>query len=200
MGLDAFEGHQVVAAKLRVTRAGDGLSEALKLEPRALLVGEEVFFVLRGQVTQVNHRSASKDKGDLLVRVHTVEAQEIAMVGQAEVDELLAAERDRVKQLRDEEAGREPLPLAGDSQSSQLPADAETLGEAPSGGWEPPAPPPGGPPLENYDTATVEDILTAVAVFDAEQIWMTVEWEEAHQDRAEITKACFARLDELGAD
>jgi hypothetical protein len=45
----------------------------------------------------------------------------------------------------------------------------------------------------------VADILATVAAFDAERVWMVVEWEEAHEDRAEITKACFARLDQLGA-
>lgn len=199
MGLPEFEGRAVVRSAVKITRAGDGLSEALKLEPTALHHRDEVFFVLRGQVTQINHRPASREEDDL-VRVHTVEAQEIAMVGQAEVDELLAAERDRVKRLRDEDAGREPLPLDEDSQGGPEPL-AEALGDEPSGGrGVGTTPPPEGPPLENYDHASVADIMTAVGRLDAEQVWMVIEWEEAHQDRSEITKACFARLDDLGAD
>ena len=211
MGLPEFEGRAVVRSAVKITRAGDGLSEALKLEPTALHHGDEVFFVLRGAVTQVNHRPNSREEDDLLVRVHTVEAQEIAMVGHVEVDSLLAAERDRVKKLKDEEAGREPLPLEeplGDAHNAS-PARA-SQGDRPSGGRGGPAtsapsegpegPPPTGPPIEGYETASVEDILQALAVFDAEQVWMVVEWEEAHEDRKEITTACFARLDELGAD
>jgi hypothetical protein len=210
MGLPEFEGRAVVRSAVKITRAGDGLSEALKLEPTALHHGDEVFFVLRGAVTQVNHRPNSREEDDLLVRVHTVEAQEIAMVGHVEVDNLLAAERDRVKRLKDEEAGREPLPLDEEPQGAHKPSARAAGGDRPSGGRGRPAtspapegpegPPPTGPPLEDYDTATVEDIVSAVAVFDAEQVWMTVEWEEAHEDRKEVTTACFARLDALGAD
>lgn len=196
MGLPNFEGRAVVRSAVKITRAGDGLSEALKLEPSALHHGDEVFFVLRGSVTQVNHRPTSREEDDL-VRVHTVEAQEIAMVGQAQVDELLAAERDRVKRLKDEEAGREPLPL-DESQGVHPPADA--LGTGGRGHDPKEHAPTAGPPIENYDTLTVADIIASVAVLDAEQVWMVIETEEAGQDRADITKACFARLDALGAD
>jgi len=199
MGLPKFEGRAVVRSAVKITRAGDGLSEALKLEPSALHHGDEVFFVLRGSVTQVNHRPASREEDDL-VRVHTVEAQEIAMVGHAQVDELLASERERVKRLKDEEAGREPLPLDEDSRGAPNPT-AAAPGEKSSGGrGADSTPPPEGPPINDYDTVTVEDILAAIAAMDADQVWMVVEWEEAHDDRADITKACFARLDALGAD
>jgi hypothetical protein len=198
MALPNFEGRAVVRSAVKITRAGDGLSEALKLEPTALHHGDEVFFVLRGEVSQVNHRPTSREE-DSLVRVHTVEAQEIAMVGQGQVDELLAAERDRVKRLKDEEAGREPLPLDEDPQGPQPLAGTEALGDAPSGG-DAGSPPPEGAPLEDYDSRSVAEVMAAVEALDAEHVWMVVEWEEAHEDRSEITKACFARLDVLGAD
>jgi hypothetical protein len=189
----------LVRSAVKITRAGDGLSEALKLEPTALHHSDEVYFVLRGEVTQVNHRPSSREE-DNLVRVHTVEAQEIAMVDGSAVEKLLADERLRVKKLKDEEAGREPLPLAEDSQGGPDPA-AAALGEKSSGGrGADTTPPPEGPPIENYDTLPVADIIAAVAVLDAEHVWMVIETEEAGQDRADITKACFARLDALGAD
>ena len=41
MGLPEFEGRAVVRSAVKITRAGDGLSEALKLEPTALHHGDE---------------------------------------------------------------------------------------------------------------------------------------------------------------
>lgn len=195
--LPKFEGRPVVRSAVKITRAGDGLSEALALEPTALHHSDEVFFVLRGSVTQVNHRPTSREE-DTLVRVHTVEAQEIAMVDQAAVDKLLVEERERVARLRDEEAGREALPFEepqGSDTSNAGTKGAPGEGAAGAAGTAVPA----APPIEDYETATVEDIIAAVAVFDAEQTWMLIEWEEAHEDRKDVLSACFTHLDELGS-
>jgi len=76
--LPTFEDHDVQQAQVRITRAGDGLSEALKIAPRALELGDEVFYILRGVCRQINHRQ--KDDDEPLIRVHTVEAEQITEV------------------------------------------------------------------------------------------------------------------------
>lgn len=108
--LPAFEGMPVVRSAVRITRAGDGLSEALRLDPRALHRGDEVFFVLKGEVDQVNFRPVSREEDDVLSRVHTVRASEIALVSREDVEHLLQSERLRLKHLEDEAALRAPLP------------------------------------------------------------------------------------------
>ncbi|MDQ1429196.1 MAG: hypothetical protein QOK39_2672 [Acidimicrobiaceae bacterium] len=54
--LPDFDGFEVRRSAVRITKAGDGLSEALKVQPRALHYGDEVFYILRGKVAQVNHK------------------------------------------------------------------------------------------------------------------------------------------------
>jgi len=98
MGVPSFEGEAVVRSTVRITKAGDGLSEALKLAPIALHRHDEVFFVLKGRVAQVNHKGAEDD----CVRVHTVDAIEVAMVEASEVAELLADAAQRVERAKDE--------------------------------------------------------------------------------------------------
>ena len=110
MTLPSFEGHPVARATVRITKAGDGLSEAMKLEPEALEHGEEVFFVLKGKVRQINHKPLSGEDEDYLVRVHTVEASEIVLVAEDQVEQLFVSERARLKRLQDEAAARAPLP------------------------------------------------------------------------------------------
>lgn len=107
MTLPAFEGVPVVRSTVRITRAGDGLSEALKLDPVALHHADEVLFVLRGVVSQVNHKPDGSES-DVLVRVHTVEAVEIAMVGDGTTDaleEILREDRERVEKAKREAEG-----------------------------------------------------------------------------------------------
>ncbi len=102
--LPDFEGNPVRRSTVKITRAGDGLSEALKVAPTAYHLGDEVFFVLRGMVTQVNHVPVSPADSDL-VRVHTLVTQEITEVAAEDVEAFLANAADRLRRAREEEAG-----------------------------------------------------------------------------------------------
>jgi urease accessory protein UreE len=108
--LPIFEEAEVRKSTLRITKAGDGLSEALDLEPKALHLGDEVCFVLRGEVVQVNHRRGE----DVVIRQHTVEAGQIAEVTADVAAAIIAANAARLAKLRDERDGQEPLPLHAD--------------------------------------------------------------------------------------
>lgn len=109
-----FEGRQVVAAAVRVTNAGDGLSEAMRLDPQDLQHGEEIWLVVKGHVSKVAYEQIPKSEGTLLQRVHTVKAAECVMVAPDEVEELLKREKDRVLKLREAEQGVSRLPLDDD--------------------------------------------------------------------------------------
>lgn len=108
MALPKFERQPVVRSAVKITRAGDGLSEAMRLAPEALSLGDEVWFVLKGEVTRVAHERAPKDD-TVLVRVHTVTASDVALVEKGAVQEVLLAEQDRIARLREEEEGVQRL-------------------------------------------------------------------------------------------
>lgn len=108
--LPRFEGLPVSQAAVRITRAGDGLSEALKIAPKALELGDEVYYVLRGVVRQINHKE--KDEGDPIIRVHTVEAVAITEVDPELAERLLdaaATELAKAKAAAEAPEGQEQL-------------------------------------------------------------------------------------------
>ncbi|HEY7010127.1 MAG TPA: hypothetical protein VH395_14360 [Jatrophihabitantaceae bacterium] len=105
MTLPVFEDQPVDRAAVRITRAGDGLSEALRIRPKALHIGDEINYLLRGVVTQVTHR----EKDDEITRLHTVEAQQITEVDAKTASRMLAAAARELDQARQAE-GQDPLP------------------------------------------------------------------------------------------
>lgn len=109
--LPDYEGREVVHASMKITRAGDGLSEALQLAPVALHHGDEVHLVLKGRVIDVQHPllKSTDDDEDRLVRKHVVETQEITIVDEDDVEAALNQAAERLADLRDAAAGREPL-------------------------------------------------------------------------------------------
>jgi hypothetical protein len=69
-----FEGKEVIGSKLIVTKAGDGLSDSLRIDPIAYPLGARVRVVIEGTIGKVNHVPV-KSKGeslDVLVREHTL--------------------------------------------------------------------------------------------------------------------------------
>jgi hypothetical protein len=102
--LPAFETNAVAKAQVRITRAGDGLSAALEVQPKALFLGDEVFYVLRGRVTQVNHRE--KEEDGPVIRMHTVEATGITEVDAELAEKLLQAAAEETARMRAEIDGQ----------------------------------------------------------------------------------------------
>jgi hypothetical protein len=105
--LPAFEGNPVASAALRITKTGDGLSEALELGPKLWHLDEEIFLVAKVKVTQVNHR-VLKD-GEPLSRVHTATMLEATEVNETDIGLFLANARERIREARDEAKGQESL-------------------------------------------------------------------------------------------
>lgn len=106
--LPDFEGQEVRQASVRITNAGDGLSEALKVAPIALHHGQEVHYVLRGRVADVNHRQ--KDEDDPLVRVHTVKATAITPIAPELAEKLLGEAAAELRKAKAEAEGHLQLP------------------------------------------------------------------------------------------
>lgn len=112
--LPTFENHPVQQAQVRITNAGDGLSEALKIEPKALDLGAETFYVLSGVVTQINHRQ--KDDESPTIRVHTIRAEQITEVDPELAGKLLQTAAEELERRRAEIEGQMRL---GEEQAAE---------------------------------------------------------------------------------
>lgn len=73
MTLHEFDNYDVTQCSMKITRAGDGLSDSLDAAPVELSIGDEVHVVLRGTVSKVEFVEI-KDSG-VLKRVHTIRTQ-----------------------------------------------------------------------------------------------------------------------------
>lgn len=141
--LPAFEGEKVVASAVKVTKAGDGLDEALEIEPQAFHMEAEVGLVLTGTVTQINHRRLHGK----LVRVHTIVTSESAMVPVNIAWGLISSAAERLRKLRDERNGQTsiddqppgPLHVVDGAGVVTTPADADPFGSDPFDGEDPPS-------------------------------------------------------------
>jgi len=132
--LPAFEGAKVTKSAIRLTKAGDGLSEALEVEPKTWHLGDEIALVVRGTVTQVNHRTIQ----GTVTRLHTVEASEAAEVPLEQAETNIADAHERIERLRDERSGQQridaeakdpgPLHVVDGGGVVATPADADPFG------------------------------------------------------------------------
>jgi hypothetical protein len=109
--LAPFGGHPVVKSAVQITRAGDGLSEALELDPEELDQFDTVFFVLKGIVDKVTF-GPTKPGSEDLVRKHVIVTTEIIRVEEGAVSKMLRAAADTLKKAKEEAAGIQRLGFA----------------------------------------------------------------------------------------
>lgn len=98
-----FEGRDVLGTRVAITRAGDGLSKAMEIEPTVLEVGDTVIVVLECTVDSVRHERV-KDT-DCLIRLHRLRAGVATLLDAPNVRKAIASQRRRL----DDAAGRTPL-------------------------------------------------------------------------------------------
>lgn len=104
LDLGSFEGDTISRATIKVTGAGDGLSEAMKIETRKLHKRDEVYVVMRCRVTAVGFEDILV-KGDPVgtARVHKLKAQEAVIVEDEHVAALLATHAERIAEVKEQE-------------------------------------------------------------------------------------------------
>lgn len=93
MALQPFEGHDVIQASMRITRAGDGLSTALGIAPTEYHPGDKLYVLLECEVGRVSY-DPIKDT-DCLQRVHTLVAGVGTIVDGKWADKAIADQRKR---------------------------------------------------------------------------------------------------------
>ncbi len=98
--LTPFDGIPVVRTTISITNAGDGLSDALSIDPQEFHHGDTVFVVLECEVAKVAHVPVDKDVPDLLIRQHTLRAGTGTIVDESLVAEYVARQADRIDAAR----------------------------------------------------------------------------------------------------
>lgn len=102
--LPSFETNAVRRASIKLTRAGDGLSPALEVEPKALQIGEEITYVLRARVSQVAH--VQREEDDPITRVHTLVVTGITEIDPEIAHKALTAAAEEIDRKRAEQEGQ----------------------------------------------------------------------------------------------
>lgn len=105
--IEVYEHRDVLQTTVQVTHAGDGLSEAMELEPTVLHHGQTVFLVLECEVSKISYPPI-KDT-DALARLHTLRAGRATIVDKDLVVNALNDQHLRIVAARDAIAGQQSL-------------------------------------------------------------------------------------------
>lgn len=103
--LTPFENHEVVGTSIKVTNAGDGLSQALKVEPIEYDRGETVYVLLETTAEKITF-VASKDDNEKLIREHVLKASRGTVVDPGKARPIMKATQKKI----DEAEGLAQLP------------------------------------------------------------------------------------------
>jgi hypothetical protein len=98
--LSPFDGKQVVRSTIAVTNAGDGLSDALGIDPQEFHHGDTVYVVLECEVAKVSLVPVDKDTPGILLRQHTLRAGTGTIVDGDLVAEQVARQAERIDTAR----------------------------------------------------------------------------------------------------
>jgi hypothetical protein len=98
MTLNAYEGFDVVQASIKVTNAGDGLSQAINVDPVEYHVGDVVHVVLETVVSRISYETI-KDT-EVLKRVHTLRAGSGTIVDESYARGVLAAQEIAIERAK----------------------------------------------------------------------------------------------------
>jgi hypothetical protein len=111
MSNPTFEGADVLRVQVAVTNAGDGLSDALAVDPQPLPLGATVHVVLECVVQQVKFVPAvdKQHPEDGLARVHVLRAGRATIIDSADVQAALDAQADRIRRAREDAEGIQRL-------------------------------------------------------------------------------------------
>jgi hypothetical protein len=105
-----FGGQSVAAVAVKVTNAGDGLSEAMRVDPVDLRFGQRVYQVIEGFVTKAEVAPANHldPQGDVIVK-YTIKAGTSTLVDQGTVIEAIDITRNRILRAQEEAAAQKQL-------------------------------------------------------------------------------------------
>src|SRR5262245_46125916 len=114
--LAPFEGADVLRTQVAVTNAGDGLSQALGIQPQAIKLGQTFYVVLECLVQQIKYVPAvdKQHPEDGLARVHVLRAGRATLVDKEAVTEALDAQAEKIRLAREAAEGIQRLSTSTD--------------------------------------------------------------------------------------
>jgi hypothetical protein len=96
--LTPFEGYDVLQVGIEITKAGDGLSDAMAVDPAEFHVGDTLHVVLECHLTKIRYEQINGV--DALRRVHRLEAGTATIVDASLVADVLEAQRLAIEQAQ----------------------------------------------------------------------------------------------------
>lgn len=126
--LTQFEGRDVLQTTVAIRNTGDGLSDALAVDPHEYHQGERVYVVLECDVEKL--RFDPIPKTDALSRVHMLKAGNATIVDAALVADALSAQAERIRLAKEAEEGVQRMVLTDDQKAELVVAHREGLHEA----------------------------------------------------------------------
>lgn len=115
--LHKFEGRETLTTKVKITNAGDGLSEALSIEPEELPVDAKVYVVLECEVDAITFKRVKDTRQN--VRLQVLKAGNATLVDKDLVFGLLEEQRVKIEKAK----GVERLDFDGDGSEGEASTD-----------------------------------------------------------------------------
>jgi hypothetical protein len=110
LGLGDLDGEAFTHTTIKLTNAGDGLSDSMRVEPCWLKTGDEVFVIVKAHVSQVTGKPWVGKGGETgLERIVTLKAEAAGLAAEDLVGPVIAEMQVRLRELRDAEAGQGSL-------------------------------------------------------------------------------------------
>lgn len=110
LGLGDLDGEAFTHTTIKLTNAGDGLSDSMKVEPTWLRTGDEVYVIVKAHVSQVSGKPWVGKGGETgLERIVTLKAEAAAISDPDLVRAVITEMQTRLRELRDAEAGQGTL-------------------------------------------------------------------------------------------
>lgn len=143
---DDYMGRPVTAMSVKITKAGDGLSKQLGIEPRLLVPGEKYRVLLEGVAGDHTHKLI--EKADSWELVQVLEAETVTFVDDKASESKLRVAKDRVAKhekekkgegrLKDVSTGADVLDAANLEVPDGIDGKSAGAGERPDHEWDDP--------------------------------------------------------------
>ena len=92
-----FEGLIVDRVAIKLSGAGTGMHEGLKVQPMVMEVGDEDYFIFKGRCSGIEH---AEDKNEDIVRIHKIHPVQMAPIDAEIARKALAEYEDRITEAK----------------------------------------------------------------------------------------------------
>lgn len=124
--LSPFEGNEVVAAKIEIPGAAGGLRDAMRTDPVELHQGDRVYVLLETDVAKVRFEPVDKENpAGPQARVHVLDVLVGTIVDEGLAGDAITAQRERILEAKEAEAGIQRIPFEELDASEVVPAEFE---------------------------------------------------------------------------